>query len=113
LHELLIQAVFSQAIDITARKEHEAQFENDVNDALWLGRIRDAIDDDRLVLYSQPIVDLLTGETVQHELLIRAHQPGARLSANHTHARHLTQRPNPAAAREAERAVAGAPPKVL
>ena len=66
-----LQAVFTQAIDITARKEHEAQFENDVNDALWLGRIRDAIDDDRLVLYSQPIVDLLTGETVQHELLIR------------------------------------------
>src|SRR6202044_307414 len=66
-----LQAVFTQAIDITARKEHEARFENDVNDALWLGRIRDAIDEDRLVLYSQPIVDLLTGETVQHELLIR------------------------------------------
>ena len=58
-------------IDITERKEHEAEFEKDVNDALWLGRIRDAIDDDRLVLYSQPIVDLLTGETVQHELLLR------------------------------------------
>jgi PAS domain S-box-containing protein len=66
-----LRAVFSQVIDITARKEHEAQFEDDVNDALWLGRIRDAIDDDRLVLYSQPIVDLFTGETVQHELLIR------------------------------------------
>jgi PAS domain S-box-containing protein len=66
-----LQAVFSQVIDITERKEHEAEFEDDVNDALWLGRIRDAIDDDRLVLYSQPIVDLLTGETVQHELLIR------------------------------------------
>jgi PAS domain S-box-containing protein len=66
-----LKAVFSQVIDITARKEHEAEFENNVNDALWLGRIRDAIDDDRLVLYSQPIVDLLTGEAVQHELLIR------------------------------------------
>jgi PAS domain S-box-containing protein len=66
-----LQALFSQVIDITERKEREAQFENDINDALWLGRIRDAIDDDRLVLYSQPIVDLLTGETVQHELLIR------------------------------------------
>jgi hypothetical protein len=65
------QAVFSQVIDITARKEHEAEFEKDVNDALWLGRIRDALDDDRLVLYGQPIVDLLTGETVQQELLLR------------------------------------------
>lgn len=66
-----LQAVFSQVIDITERKAHEDQFEADVTDALWLGRIRDAIDDDRLVLYSQPIVDLLTGEAVQHELLIR------------------------------------------
>jgi PAS domain S-box-containing protein len=66
-----LRAVFSQVIDITERKEHEARFEQDVNDALWLGRIRDAIDDDRLVLYSQPIVDLLTGETVQQELLLR------------------------------------------
>jgi PAS domain S-box-containing protein len=66
-----LRAVFSQVIDITERKEHEARFEQDVNDALWLGRIRDAIHDDRLVLYSQPIVDLLTGETVQHELLLR------------------------------------------
>jgi PAS domain S-box-containing protein len=66
-----LQAVFSQVIDIAERKEHEARFEEDVNDALWLGRIRDAIDDDRLVLYGQPIIDLLTGETVQHELLLR------------------------------------------
>jgi PAS domain S-box-containing protein len=66
-----LRAVFSQVIDITQRKEHEARFEEDVNDALWLGRIRDAIDDDRLVLYSQPIVDLLTGDTVQQELLLR------------------------------------------
>jgi len=66
-----LQAVFSQVIDITLRREHEARFEEDVNDALWLGRIRDAIDDDRLVLYTQPIVDLLTGDTVQQELLLR------------------------------------------
>jgi PAS domain S-box-containing protein len=66
-----LQAVFSQVTDITQRREHEARFEEDVNDALWLGRIRDAIDDDRLVLYTQPIVDLLTGHTVQQELLLR------------------------------------------
>jgi diguanylate cyclase (GGDEF)-like protein len=43
----------------------------DVNDALWLGRIREAIDEERFVLYRQPIVDLRTGETVQQELLLR------------------------------------------
>ena len=66
-----VQMFFAQLIDITERKEHEARFEHDVNDAVWLGRIREAIDDDRLVLYSQPIVDLRTGETVQQELLLR------------------------------------------
>jgi diguanylate cyclase (GGDEF)-like protein/PAS domain S-box-containing protein len=66
-----VQAFFSQIVDITERKDREARFEQSVNDAVWLGRIRDAIDDDRLVLYRQPIVDLRTGETVQHELLLR------------------------------------------
>jgi PAS domain S-box-containing protein len=66
-----VQAFFSQLIDITERKDREAHFEQEVNDALWLGRIRDALDDDRLVLYRQPIVDLRTGETVQQELLLR------------------------------------------
>jgi PAS domain-containing protein len=45
-----LKGLFSQVIDITGRKGLEAQFEHDVNDAVWLGRIRDAIDDDRLVL---------------------------------------------------------------
>ena len=42
-----------------------------------------------------------------------AHQRGVRLSANHTLARHLKQRSNPAAAREAERAVAAPRPLML
>ena len=36
-----------------------------------MGRIRDALDNDRFVLYAQPIVDLASREVVQHELLIR------------------------------------------
>jgi PAS domain S-box-containing protein len=66
-----VQALHSQLVDITERKEHETQLEQDVGAALWLGRIRDALDEDRLVLYAQPIVDLMTGQTVQHELLLR------------------------------------------
>jgi PAS domain S-box-containing protein len=66
-----VQAFFSQIVDITERKDREARSEQSVHDAVWLARIRDAIDDDRLVLYRQPIVDLRTGETVQHELLLR------------------------------------------
>jgi PAS domain S-box-containing protein len=76
-----VQAFFSQAIDITERKEREARFEQDVNDAFWLGRIREAIDGDRLELYSQPIVDLRSGETVQQELLLRMRREDGSLVA--------------------------------
>jgi diguanylate cyclase (GGDEF)-like protein len=37
----------------------------------WVERIRDALTKDRLVVHSQPIVDLHTGEVVQEELLVR------------------------------------------
>ncbi len=37
----------------------------------WVVRIRQALDEDRFVLNAQPIVDLLTGATVRHELLLR------------------------------------------
>jgi PAS domain S-box-containing protein len=66
-----VEAFHSQLVDITDRKERESRLEHDVGEALWLGRIRDALDEDRFVLYAQPIVDLMTGETVQHELLLR------------------------------------------
>ena len=37
----------------------------------WVGRIRRAIEAERLVLHSQPIVNLATGQTVGEELLVR------------------------------------------
>ena len=37
----------------------------------WAERIRTALDEDRFVLYWQPIVDLLTGEATHCELLLR------------------------------------------
>jgi diguanylate cyclase (GGDEF)-like protein len=37
----------------------------------WVDRIRDALSEDRLVLYAQPIVDLSSGEVAREELLIR------------------------------------------
>lgn len=66
-----IEALFSQKIDITQVKERERELAQSVNDAEWLGRIRDALDEDRMLLYWQPIVDLRTGELVQRELLLR------------------------------------------
>ena len=37
----------------------------------WAARIHEALDEDRFVLYSQPIIDLVTGGIVQRELLLR------------------------------------------
>jgi diguanylate cyclase (GGDEF)-like protein/PAS domain S-box-containing protein len=41
----------------------------------WADRIRTALQDDALLLYQQPIVELATGKISQHELLIRMEGP--------------------------------------
>jgi PAS domain S-box-containing protein len=66
-----VEAFFSQIVDISERKERETRLEQDASDGVWLARIRAALDEDRLLLYRQPIVDLKSGETVQHELMLR------------------------------------------
>jgi PAS domain S-box-containing protein len=65
------RSIFAQVFEITERKDREARQAAQVADMQWLGRIRSAIEEDRLVLYAQPIVDLGTGEAVQQELLLR------------------------------------------
>jgi diguanylate cyclase (GGDEF)-like protein/PAS domain S-box-containing protein len=45
----------------------------------WVGRMRRAIEAERLVLHSQPIVNLATGETVGEELLVRMVDEGGEL----------------------------------
>ena len=57
--------------DVSERKAREARVQHDLEDLAWVGRINDAIEQDRLVLHAQPIIDLATGATVQHELLVR------------------------------------------
>ncbi|MGB0970113.1 MAG: EAL domain-containing protein, partial [Mycobacterium sp.] len=54
--------------DITHRKSIERQA---AERALWEDRVWTAIGDGRLLVYSQPIVDIATRETVADELLIR------------------------------------------
>ena len=44
----------------------------------WVDRIRAALREDRLVLHSQPIVDLRTGEVEREELLVRMIDPDGR-----------------------------------
>jgi PAS domain S-box-containing protein len=57
--------------DITERQARELRERRELEALSWVGRIRDALDEDRLVLYAQPIIELATGKTVHHELLVR------------------------------------------
>ena len=54
--------------DITHRKKAEQEA---AERAPWEKRIETAIGDGRLLVYSQPILDIATGETVAEELLVR------------------------------------------
>jgi EAL domain-containing protein (putative c-di-GMP-specific phosphodiesterase class I) len=57
--------------DITDRKQRQESMERDVATLSWIGRIQDALSEDRFELFAQPIVDLGSGEVVQRELLLR------------------------------------------
>jgi PAS domain S-box-containing protein len=63
-----VYGVCGIAIDMTERQEREDALRSKVE---WSFRIRNAIENDRLVLHSQPIVELATGRVVQEELLVR------------------------------------------
>jgi PAS domain S-box-containing protein len=56
--------------DITEQQKEQANLQRELATLSWVGRIRDAIDEDRLVLYSQPIVPLTDGRPSE-ELLLR------------------------------------------
>jgi PAS domain S-box-containing protein len=57
--------------DITEEKAEQLRVQRELNALTWLGRIRDALDDERFVLYSQPIVPLKDGGEGSEELLLR------------------------------------------
>ena len=63
-----VYGVCGIAIDMTERQEREDALRSKVE---WSFRIRNAIENDRLVLHSQPIVELESGRVVQEELLVR------------------------------------------
>lgn len=53
----------------------ETRIERELAELSWVGRVRDALAEDRFVLYAQPIVEADSGEIVQHELLLRLRLP--------------------------------------
>jgi PAS domain S-box-containing protein len=64
--------------DTSAEQAEEDRARRELDTLAWVGRIRDALDEDRLVLYSQPIVPLTGGQPSQ-ELLLRMVGPGGDL----------------------------------
>jgi PAS domain S-box-containing protein len=62
--------------DISERQTRELAQRRELEALSWVGRIRDALDEDRLVLYAQPIIDVVSGATDHHELLVRLIAPG-------------------------------------
>jgi EAL domain-containing protein (putative c-di-GMP-specific phosphodiesterase class I) len=59
--------------DASEARAQQAKLERNLEALTWIERIREALDSDRFVLYAQPIIELASGATVQHELLIRMH----------------------------------------
>ncbi|MGZ6119467.1 MAG: EAL domain-containing protein, partial [Gemmatimonadaceae bacterium] len=57
--------------DTTEEKAKQTRAQRELNALSWVGRIRDALDDDRMVLYAQPIIPLATRAERSEELLVR------------------------------------------
>ena len=57
--------------DVSTRRAAEQHHDRERETMNWVGRVRDALDEDRLVLYAQPIISLHTRKVVMHELLLR------------------------------------------
>ncbi|MBJ7332495.1 MAG: PAS domain S-box protein, partial [Solirubrobacteraceae bacterium] len=53
------------------QRRRERVLREEVDALHWISRIQDALTHDGFELHAQPIVDCASGETVQHELLIR------------------------------------------
>jgi diguanylate cyclase (GGDEF)-like protein/PAS domain S-box-containing protein len=57
--------------DVTEHRAREERLRREAEGLRWAARLQEALDQDRFVLHAQPIVATATGETVDHELLIR------------------------------------------
>jgi PAS domain S-box-containing protein len=57
--------------DITLRKVEDERRRRELEWLLWVGRIKEALDEHRFVLHAQPIIELPSRRTVAHELLLR------------------------------------------
>ncbi|HLJ68250.1 MAG TPA: PAS domain S-box protein [Chloroflexota bacterium] len=57
--------------DVTEQEAERERARQQLETLSWIGRLRDALDDGRLAVYAQPIVDAVSGSLVKQELLVR------------------------------------------
>jgi PAS domain S-box-containing protein len=66
-----VQGLVVVFADDSARRANDQRHERERETLNWVGRIRDALDEERFVLYAQPIIDLRSRQVAAHELLLR------------------------------------------
>jgi PAS domain S-box-containing protein len=66
-----VQGVVVVFGDVSARRIEEQRRERELETLSWVGRIRDALTEERLVLHAQPIIDIHSRQVVMDELLLR------------------------------------------
>ncbi|MDP9228465.1 MAG: EAL domain-containing protein, partial [Actinomycetota bacterium] len=66
-----VQGVVVVFGDVSARRAEEQRHKRELETLSWVGRISDALDEDRFVLHAQPIIDVPSRKVVMHELLLR------------------------------------------
>jgi PAS domain S-box-containing protein len=71
LTDTTVRGIVQVFRDTTDEQGERARVRRELDTLTWVGRIRDAIDDDRLVLYTQPIIALAATAEPSEELLIR------------------------------------------
>ena len=57
--------------DVTEKRGTERLAREKLEGLSWIGKIREALDDERMVAFAQPIVSLADGASAHHELLVR------------------------------------------
>ena len=75
VHVDVTSRVVSQRALLSERKARKEGVQHDVEELARVKRVEDALAQERLLLYAQPIVDLQTLEVVQRELLLRVREP--------------------------------------
>jgi EAL domain-containing protein (putative c-di-GMP-specific phosphodiesterase class I) len=65
--------------DIAERKAEERRLERHVDTLRWIGRMQEAFEHERFILYAQPIIDVRSGEVAQRELLLRMRDPSGEI----------------------------------